>query len=147
MTFASSIADDCLIFDFTTTVTLEPDERALWSESVANATQTRLSKEQAAAIGPAMFETEHKRFGLYVAYLNSRVPEQGYYITVGSVVWQILSADLSTCGTRYVCACVKTRLTPTGSTTISDVLVDTEGDGKALQDTEGDGTILTDSEA
>ena len=116
MSFETSIADDCEIFDFTATVTLQPEDRSSWSESVTNVTKTKLSKEQSAAIGPAIFETEHKRFGLYVSKLNDRVPEQGCYITEDNdAVWQILSAELSTCATRYVCACVKTRLTPTSA--------------------------------
>ncbi len=135
-------------FDFTTTVTLWPENEG-WFEEVSYVTQTRLSKHEASMFGPAVLEQETKKFSLYVAELNGRVPEQGYRITdANDVVWQIVSADLSTLGSRYLCYCYKTRLTHPPVIVINDVLIDTEAaTPTALQDTEGDDTILTDSEA
>lgn len=114
---------DCELFDFLRTVTLEPDDRTSWSQSVTYATKTQLNKKEAAQLGPVVLENETTKFGLAVAHLNDRVPEQGYYITDPlGVVWQIVSADLATLGTRYLCYCVKTHLA--ASATASNQVLD-----------------------
>lgn len=98
---AASIADDFEIFDGVQTVTVM---QGVTTDSVAGVATSPLSRKQLEMVGGLVgLEGQFKRFSLPVANL-SVTPKQGNTITdASSIVWTIVSADLNTLSTRWLC--------------------------------------------
>lgn len=109
MDLADLIGDDFEIFDGVQTVTLVGADGT--ETSVAGVTTSPLSKQQASQVGQLLLtEDEAMSFSLPVANLNGETPEQGNEITAADgSLWNILTADRKTLGSRWICTCKKTR--------------------------------------
>jgi hypothetical protein len=109
MTLASDIANDYLLFEGTQTVTLRipPDGDAV---SVAGVATFPLSYKQMAFLGGISPEAETISFSLARAACGATEPlNDGTITDANGVVWRIISKELKTLGTRWLCACVKTK--------------------------------------
>lgn len=106
MTDAADIADDYLYFDGVQTVTLRT--LAGSSASVAGVTTKPISYKQMMMLGGIAPESTLSSFSLAKAACSALVPRQDCQIVdAAGIIWDILSVELKTFGTRYVCACTK----------------------------------------
>lgn len=109
MTLAADIANDYLLFEATQTVTLRipPDGDAT---TVAGVATFPLSYKQMVFLGGLAPEAEMISFSLARAACGSTEPVNDGTITdANGVVWRIISKELKTLGTRWLCACVRTK--------------------------------------
>lgn len=106
---STAIAGDWSLFDSTDTVTIEDFDGV--ETSVAGVTDSPLSKQRAAMLGPTLgVEDETRVFSLPVDNLDAVVPQQGHkIIDSAGRVWAIISCDLKTMDTRWSAACVRNR--------------------------------------
>lgn len=103
---ADAIANDFAFFDAAGTATLVDFDGV--ETSVAGVTNSPLSKQRAAMLGPAIgVEDEARTFSLPVANLGSVTPQQGYKIVDDADrVWTVVSCDLKTIDIRWSAVCV-----------------------------------------
>ena len=105
---STAIADDCAMFDGVQTVTLtQPGQTA---DSVASVVTSPITRKQLDMLGGSIgVQDQTQAFSLPVENL-SLTPHQGDTITdATSVVWRILSAELRTLDTRWLCLCIRNK--------------------------------------
>ncbi len=104
MTLATDIASDLEDFDGVETVSLH-DQSADTTDATVTALRGLLSHREVQQGGPLGIEAHDVVFNLQ-ANTTSIVPEPGDTITDGdSVVFQVLSVNKMTLGTRWRCVC------------------------------------------